>query len=635
MAPSIDERRRTAPLHRGRLAALAWGTLAALAGLAALGAAEPDTLRVALEPGLVAGLGPGHELFVEALPEKGEGLLAFSRRLTGGEAAAAAIAEANGGDRELRAGVRYRVPFRQLRGELQLRAARAVFADDRAEPGGWRHTVRRRGGLEREGLWQVALWFTGRGENFRALREVNGLDSEDLDPGDSVLIPPRLLLAPFRSAVAATAPAAAASAATPTAAGAPAAPGTLAAAAGPSAPDPADPAAAADGGDSPRLEYGQDAGGKFAAYRLRPGEALYSSVVVRFTGRLLAADVNALAGEIATRSGIADVTDIPVGYAVKIPLDLLQPEYLPAGDPRRREYEAALEASARFGNRVRAVDLSGVTVILDPGHGGRDVGASFAGVWESLYVYDIMLRVRHLLESYTDARVLATVRDGDRTVPEDRDKLSFSRGHRVLTNPPYPIEVAAVGTNLRWYLANSVYRREVAGGLDPDKLVFVSFHADSLHPSLRGAMVYVPDASLRGGTFGRSGPDYAARREYREKPRVSFSWQERVKSEGLSRDLANQIVRAFRGRGLPVHPFKPVREKIIRRHSEYVPAVLRYNEVPAKVLVEVCNLANPQDREAIQTRHHREEIAEAVVEGLLAYYGHGDLPGAGRVAAAR
>lgn len=382
------------------------------------------------------------------------------------------------------------------------------------------------------------------------------------------------------------------------------------------------------------LSYGKDADGEFAVYRLQPKEALYSSVVVRFTGRLLASDVNELAEEIAERSRIRDVTDIPVGYRVKIPLDLLLPEYLPAGHPRRREYEAELAATAPFDNRVRAQDLAGVTIILDSGHGGADSGATFAGVWESLYVHDILLRVRTLLESRTAAKVQATIRDGSREKPEDRDVLSVSRAHRVLTTPPYAIEDPVVGTNLRWYLANSIFRKEQSRGVAPEKVVFVSLHADSLHPSLSGAMVYIPDAQLRNGSFGRSGDVYAVRNEYRERPRVAFSWQARVKSEGLSRDLARHIIAAFERNKAGVHHDKPIRERIIRRRSEWVPAVLRYNEVPASILLEVCNLANESDRKKIQTRAHRQKIAESIVDGLLAYYGVGEREGSGTVVAA-
>jgi N-acetylmuramoyl-L-alanine amidase len=73
--------------------------------------------------------------------------------------------------------------------------------------------------------------------------------------------------------------------------------------------------------------------------------------------------------------------------------------------------------------------------------------------------------------------------------------------------------------------------------------------------------------------------------------------------------------------GLPVHPFSPVRDKIIRNGGQWVPAVLRYNHVPAKMLLEVCNLNNEQDRRLLQTRVYRQKVSEAIVQGLLAYYG--------------
>src|SRR5262249_51636317 len=153
---------------------------------------------------------------------------------------------------------------------------------------------------------------------------------------------------------------------------------------------------------------------------------------------IYAADVNALAGEIAHRSGIDDVTAIPVGFKVKIPLDLLQPEFLPEGDPRRKDYEASLRASAQFSNQVHARGLEGITVVLDAGHGGPDSGATSGSVWESLYVYDIVVRLKRLLEPRTAATVRITTRDGDEFNVVDADVLPTSRHHSVLTTPPYP-----------------------------------------------------------------------------------------------------------------------------------------------------------------------------------------------------
>ncbi|HVT17393.1 MAG TPA: N-acetylmuramoyl-L-alanine amidase [Thermoanaerobaculia bacterium] len=563
-------------------------------GAKAPGAAPARNLRgaveVAMEKGVVAVLSGDGEIHLTALPRRGEALAAFAQRLCGDARLAPQVKEANHGAK-LATGRPYQVPYDILAPDWQLKVAHKLFPDDRGEAVGWRHRVRGVGSLRRENLWSLATWFTGKGENFAAIRDHNGLHDEDVAPGTVLTIPSELLRPAFGAAL----------------------------------PVPE---------KTFQLAYGKDQEGEYAVYRLRPGEALYSGVVVRFTGRIYAADVNALAAEIARRSGIEDVTDIPIGFRVKIPIEYVQPEFLPEGDPRRKEYEAGLRASAQFSNQVRAKGLAGITVILDPGHGGHDSGATVAGVWESLYVYDIALRIKRSLESSTAAAVHITTRDGEEFHVEEADLLPPSRRHSVLTTPPYPIEDSTVGVNLRWYLANSVFRRALQADNDPQKVVFLSIHADSLHPALRGAMAYIPPARMRGDSYGKDGPVYAQRKEFQESPRVTFARHQRVESEGLSRELAKQVIGAFQELDLPVHPFNPVRDHIIRNRSEWVPAVLRYNTVPAKLLLEVCNLNNSFDRRLLQTRSYREKVAEAVVAGLLAYYGQSASPSAERVAKA-
>lgn len=541
--------------------------------------------RAKLDANQFALLTEDHRLFLEASPRVGEGLLAFSRRLTGGASAADEIATANGGARELKTGTRYLVPFEKLAAEQQIAVIKALFAKDGADRDGWRHEARGVGPLGRESLWHLAHWFTGDGANFRAIREYNELGDDDIARGAAIVVPAEILRPSFRALLPKV--------------------------------DPVD-----------RLSFGKDSQGEYATYRLRPGEALYSSVVVRFTGRIHGPDVNALAAEIAKRNGIPDVTDIAVGYRIKIPLDVLQPEFLPIDHPRRVAYEAEIREAQRFTNPIRASGLEGITVVLDAGHGGKDAGASMGGVWESLYVYDIALRVKKLLETETAAKVSITTRDGADFRIHDGDVLPFSRGHAVLTTPPYPIEDSVVGVNLRWYLANSVFRRLALTPRDEEKIVFLSIHADSLHPSLRGAMAYIPAASMIEDRFGKSGTAYASFEEVRESPIVNVSREVRTKSEGLSRELAERVIAAFEARALPVHPFKPVRDKVIREGREWVPAVLRYNTVPAKMLLEVCNLANDEDRRRVQTRKYRQTVAEAIVAGLRGYYDESPPPAA-------
>ncbi|MEO7795044.1 MAG: N-acetylmuramoyl-L-alanine amidase [Thermoanaerobaculia bacterium] len=624
--------------------ALLFGLSGAPPGEAAAPAAVE---RSRLPNGDRAALVEKRDLFLETVPRPGEGLITFSRRVTGSPKYAAEVAKANGNPKRILAGVRYRVPYLLLPPEGQLAVIRALFPGDKAGTDNWLHRTKG------ESLERVAEWFSATPKALGTLRAENKLGGGRLPAQTTVRIPNEILRAPFRSKapvlaearpaapVALSVPPAVAAVATPAppARVDPPAPGANAAAA-PPAPLPveatigAEPvivlkpgAAALPGVAAPAptaaglLQYGEDAKGKYALYPLHAGEALYSSVVVRFTGRLHSEDVRAIAGDIAERSGIADVTSIPIGFPVRIPFDVLLPEFLPPNDPRRLEYDVERRLSGQYKNEVKARGLDGVTVVLDAGHGGIDVGASMAGVWESLYVYDIALRVKKTLETETLATVKMTTRDGAAWTIADRDVLPFSRGHAVLTTPPFPITDTIIGVNLRWYLANSQYRHAKTEGSTPDKVVFISIHADSLHPTLRGATAYIPDAAGTAGTTRKNGASFTARKEVREQPQVSFSLQERQRSEGLSRDLAERIIAAFKHDGLGIHPFNPVRDRIFRGRRAWVPAVLRYNAIPAKLLLEVCNLANVEDRTLLTTRAFRQRVAGSVVDGLLSYFG--------------
>lgn len=577
------------------LAAALWCLLLALAAPAAAA-----TLRVAVGEDMVAALTGQQEIFLEVRPLEGEGIWAFSRRLTGDVEAVEAITEANGNPRRLEAGVRYKVPYAHLIDDYKIRAVRGLFPQDTPQFDGWRHV--HPADAPPLTLWKLSELFTGKGENFTILRKHNSAALDDMVlPGGKIFLPAELLLPAYQALL------------------------------------PPDPAAPSKPTPLPldleikpganELAYLEDAAGRYAVYRLKKGEALYSAVVVRFTGRAFAEDVNALAAEIAAKNGIKDVTDMAIGQPIRIPIGLLLPEYRPADDPARKEYEATRVEVAQVANPAKATLLEGVTVILDAGHGGDDPGVDFQGVWESNYVYDVMVRTKALLELHTAATVLATTREGKEHISRDVDVLPRTRSHQVLTSPPYPIGNPKVAANLRWYFANAKLRELVKKGVDPAKVVFISLHADSLHHSLRGAMAYVPGALLTQGSFGKAGEVYQARAEVRLQPSVSFSHKERVRSEGLSRKLAEQILRAIGKQGMALHAERPIRDRIVRcaRCSPFVPAVVRYNAVPAKLLLEICNMNNAEDRRLLTTRAFRQNMAKSLVDGLLSYYGQAPL----------
>lgn len=558
---------RSRPLFLGAL-------LAALLAAPRLAPGAEPVRRVEVSEEFAVLLSAG-AISVEMRPLDGESPIEFARRVARDDATADRILALPGGLSRAR---RTQIGFGALSDELKRAAMKALFPADVRTPTGWLHIA-----LADESLAWIAEWLAGSASAGSAIARANGLAEGVVSRGTSVRVPAEMLDAAFREAE-------------------------------------------SSGEESPPiLEYGSDEKGRYALYRLRPKEALYSSVVVRFTGRLFADDVVLLALKIAERSGIEDVHGIPVGFPVKIPVEMLSPEFLPPGDPKAEAAAKAAVEASQFAAPPAAggANLAGTRIVIDAGHGGRDTGTLQGGIWEATYVYDVAVRLRKVLMERTAADVVMLVKERDIgfTVPET-DRLPNRKGRILQTEPPHPLDDPVVGVNLRWYLANSLLRKPgpAKKRIPPEKTVFLSIHADSLHPSVRGAMMYVPGERFLRDRYGKKGAVYADYREFREQPVVAFNKKERVSAEGVSTLLAQKLLGAIRAAELPVHPFSPVRTHVIRGGREWVPAVLRYNQIPNRVLVEISNLSNHEDRDLTLTRRFRQQMAEALAAGLASFF---------------
>ncbi|HSP16183.1 MAG TPA: N-acetylmuramoyl-L-alanine amidase [Thermoanaerobaculia bacterium] len=535
-----------------------------------------------------------YQIDVLVEPHAGDAWTRLAKRVTGDAARWEDLAQFNHSDDNLKTEQAVRVPFALLRPSLQRDILRTLFPNDRRTDAGWMHIVVGGHGIEGEPLWNIAEWFSGDGANYAAVRKANPGQGLSTRTGDVILVPNALLTAAFGSGPEGeNAPKTAAEVRRSKDAQAQHAP----------ADEDASEASLPAPVGVPSLTYERTNTEPYAVYRLQKGEALYSSVAIRFTGRVYAKDVGDVVERVVKFNNIEDVAKIPVGYAVRIPMDLLLPQYRPQDDPARLAEEASQRASAKLARRTRARNLAGVHVILDAGHGGSDPGATLGDVRESKYVYDVMCRLQHILEKKSAAMVSITRNE-----------------EAVLTTPEYPLDDAIVGVNLRWYLANSLFRRAIKAGVDKEKVVFISIHADSLHPSIRGAMAYIPGERFVRGSYEKRGSVYLARAEVRERPVVRHSEHESLEAEGLSRDFGESVIAAFEDAHLPVHTFNPVRDNVVRDGSEWVPAVIRYNLVPTRLLLEVCNLGNRHDRELFMTRKFRQQVAEAIYRGLVDFY---------------
>ncbi len=222
------------------------------------------------------------------------------------------------------------------------------------------------------------------------------------------------------------------------------------------------------------------------------------------------------------------------------------------------------------------------TIVIDPGHGGKDPGAiGVTGMTEKEVVLDVALRLRSLLKKRLKSRVILT-----------RDTDAF----------------LTLGERAR--LAN---RR----GAD----LFVSIHANaSPDPDLRGVEVY-----LFGKTTDREALVLAAR-ENAEDDKTARDFQEMILSD-MKRDflmnasltLAHSTHDAF-SKG-PVLQHKTVALGV-KRAPFYV---LAKTEMPA-ILAEISFLSHAEEEGLLKKKAYRGEIAEALFTGVSAYIASSGAP---------
>ncbi len=513
--------------------------------------AEPLQTRSDIRPRFVNG-----KIIVDVYPRNGEGYIDMALRISHEPKAWKKLKRWNGNRRFPQRGRPIPVPYDYLNARYRVQAVRKLFPKDRMGSDGWKHVVTYKG----ETTWFISELFTGDGANYPAIQKANGMrKGQPISIGNVITIPNRLLSAEFTQTL-------------------------------PRHPDLT-------------FEKGKD-GKLYAVYRLKEGEALYSAVVVRFTGRVDADDVNEMARKLLRINGLKDPRRIPTGYKIRIPFEYLSDDFLTEGAPSSM---VKVDLPRRGGRKY---------VILDPGHGGSDPGTREGGLYEDELAYDIMLRLKHILQA-RGVTVYTTIYDRhDNNQPKNSRNLVNGTQEYVNTTPKYRIANPRVSVNLRVYLVHSIYRRLKRQGVKDQDIYFISLHLDHRYPGLRGAMIYYPYKSLRKREFRARGRIYGKFRESRNVT-VRFGSSEIKRAEAYSYRFSRTLVQAFKRKRVPVQRQRPIRPFVIRRNRKYIPAVIRYSKVPTSVLVEIVNMANRHDRANISDYRFRQRVAEAIAAAIL------------------
>jgi len=237
---------------------------------------------------------------------------------------------------------------------------------------------------------------------------------------------------------------------------------------------------------------------------------------------------------------------------------------------------AAREAS---GDDATAPRSRPWTVVIDPGHGGRDSGAvGRKGTSEKAVVLEVATRLRALIDHQPDMRAVLT-RNSDRYLSL-RERIDVARGRQAD--------------------------------------LFVSIHADSF-PNRRanGSSVYV--LSQRGASSEAA--RWLASRENaadlvggatlkgvdKQVQRVVLNMLQ-DHTIGDSWDLARNVLRELKSVG-------PVHKRSVER-AGFV--VLKSPDIPS-VLVETAFLSNPKEESKLRNPIHQQQLAEAIFRGIRGY----------------
>jgi N-acetylmuramoyl-L-alanine amidase len=234
---------------------------------------------------------------------------------------------------------------------------------------------------------------------------------------------------------------------------------------------------------------------------------------------------------------------------------------------------------------ARQLGLNASRIVIDPGHGGRDPGASVRGLTEAELTLDVALRLEKLLQQVAGIEVILTRRTDEYIPLEERTAIA---------------------------------NRENAD-------LFLSIHANaSRNTSARGVETYFL-------SFASSPEAEAvAARENAGSDRAMHNLPDIIKAIALnnkldeSRDLAGMVQESLVSRLGRVNG--GVRDLGVKK----APFVVLIGAAMPSVLAEISFLTHKQDAQLLKTSAYRQRIAEALNAAVLRY--RRSLKGSGKVA---
>lgn len=235
-----------------------------------------------------------------------------------------------------------------------------------------------------------------------------------------------------------------------------------------------------------------------------------------------------------------------------------------------KSYVVKNNKNEKYNNTLASVfGLKVKTVVIDPGHGGKDPGCNYYGLKEKDIVLDIGLYLRELLRKKTHLKVLMT-RDRDIFIPLE-ERTAFANKHKAD--------------------------------------IFVSIHVNaSRNRRAKGVETYVLNV-----TKDKSALEVAAFENQATEKSLS-DLQGILKDIILNSKLEESLILAKNVQDNLVSQIKSVNLGV-----KQAPFYVLVGAKMPSILVETGFLSNKSEARKFATKRYREQIAEGIFDGLMSY----------------
>ncbi len=226
-------------------------------------------------------------------------------------------------------------------------------------------------------------------------------------------------------------------------------------------------------------------------------------------------------------------------------------------------------------NLIRALGLKVARVVIDPGHGGHDVGSiGPSGLHEKDVVLDVSKRLGKLIEDNLGAEVIYTRSDDTYSRPQDRPK--------------------------------------VANKAQADLFISVHANASSIH-SVRGVETYylnftTDSWAMKVASRENAGSDSTVHELQDLLSKIAL--KERIEE---SREFANQVQSSLYG-GL-TKTTDGLRNRGVRK----APLLALISAKMPAILAEIGFISNASDEKLLKKADYRQKIAQNLYDGVASY----------------